>query len=362
MDNDRLKKIKKILAKEKADALFVSNPYSIYYLTGFKTLSPQEREAFVLVTETKTSLFTDPRHDTSFSDNSIEVRLITPQKNLVKNLSEIIKEEKIKTLGFEEEDLKFREYKYLNEKLKVKLKALKNVIPKLREIKEKAEVENIKKACHLADECLKQIVRTVKVGVTEKEVAFRVEFYLKKKGYDISFQPIVAFDQNSAIPHYNTWDDSGVLKKDSVVLIDFGATFQNYCSDMTRMFFMKNVSSEVINLYKKLLKVQEETMKKIKTFKKTREIDKYARELLKKESLPSFPHSTGHGIGLEVHELPSISQKSRAEIRDCQVFTVEPGVYFAGKYGLRVEDIVWVNNGIPKVLTGFPKAPQILAL
>ena len=362
MHNDRLKKIKKILVKEKADALFVSNPYSIYYLTGFKTLSPQEREAFVLVTKTKTYLFTDLRHDISFNDDSIEVRLITPQKNMTKNLQEIVKEEKIKTLGFEMEDLKFSEFNHFSNKLKVKLEGFKNVVTKLREIKEEGEVKSIKEACRLADECLKQIVRRLKVGITEKEVAFRIEYYLKQKGFDISFQPIVAYDRNSAIPHYDTQVGSGILKKDSVVLIDFGATFQSYCSDMTRMFFMKEVSNEVINVYKKLLKAQEETIKKIKDFKKTKEIDEYVRKLLKKEGFPNFPHSTGHGVGLEVHELPRVSQKSKDVIHDGQVFTIEPGVYFAGKYGLRIEDIVWVNKGVLTTLTGSPKAPQVLAL
>ncbi len=362
MFKGRIKKLRNNLEKGGINAFLISSPYNIYYLTGFKTLSASEREAFVVCTTNKTFLFTDPRHDTDLNGNLLEVKLITHQKNLTKNLQEIVGSEKIETLGFEREDLKYEEFENLSRKLKVKFKGLKNVIPKLREIKGKDEVENIKKACRLADECLKQIVPTVKVGVTEKEMSFRIEFYLKKKGCDISFLPIVAFDKNSAIPHYDTKEGDGVLKKTSVVLIDFGARVENYCSDITRMFFMRDVPTEIINLYNKLLKLQKETIRKLKDFKKAREIDKFVRNALKREGLPNFPHSTGHGIGLEVHELPSISQKSKDEIREDQVFTVEPGVYFEGKYGLRIEDIVWVKNGTPTVLTAFPKAPQILPL
>lgn len=335
--------------------LFISNPANIFYLTGFRSLSPYEREAFVLRTKKNTYLFTDPRHDTNLKKKRIKVRLLIQEKKLVDYLNEIIKSERIKILEFEEEDLKYAEYKYFSSKLKAKFRPLHGAIFKQREIKSIDEVRKIKKACRVADLCLKEVAKHLKVGVTEKEISLRIELYFKKKGYDISFTPIVAFDQNSAHPHYDTANGHGKLKKTSIVLIDFGAQVDGYNSDMTRMFFMKQAPKEARETYQKLLTAQKETIDKIKEFKTTKEIDHYVRQLLREEDLPNFSHSTGHGIGLEVHEKPSVSFRSKDKIENGQVFTIEPGVYYPGKWGLRIEDIVYIRNGKPELLTKSPK-------
>jgi Xaa-Pro aminopeptidase len=346
----------------------ISNFYNILYLTGFKGLNPYEREAWVVVTPGKIYLITDGRHDTSNLESSppageIEFKILTPKKNLTQYLNEIIKKEKINTLEFEADDLTVGEFKRIKKNLKgIQFIPTKNSVTKKREIKTNPEIEKIKKACLIADKCLEEIVKTIKIGMTEGEIAFKIEFWFKKNGHDISFYPIVAVDENSAIPHYDTKaNGSKKIKKGSVLLIDYGAKYQDYCSDTTRIFFAGKPNNEKLIRYNYLLKIQETTIKKFKEFKKLKELDDYCRDQIRRLELPSFPHSLGHGIGLEVHEGPRVSQHSKDEITSGQVFTIEPGIYFPGRYGFRIEDTIAVGeNSDPQILTKFLRAPYFL--
>lgn len=356
----RRNKVKEYLLKHNLDALLISNFYNILYLTNFKTLTTDEREAFVLVTKKNTYLFTDGRY--LFADPDISMRLIEPSRGLIVRLGEVIKEEGLKKIGFESEDVSYFEYDKISRKLlNASFIPQENPLVHLRECKEENEVGKIKKACQVGDDCLQDIARWIKVGMTEKEVAFKIEFWLKEKGYDTAFDPIVAVDVNSSIPHYNTGAGSGIIKRNSVVLIDFGARVQDYLSDITRMIFMKEVPQSVIDVYKKLSDTQSEAIKKIRSSSKLKEIDIFCRESLKKHKFPEFPHSTGHGVGLEIHEYPKVSFNAEDQKKNGQVITVEPGIYFIGKLGMRVEDTVVIRENVGLPLTSFPKEPLVLS-
>lgn len=345
---------------------FVSNFYNVLYLTGFKGLNPEEREAFAILTSEKIFLVTDGRHDLEtlkVRNPTLEIRALTAKENLVFHLKKIIKEEKIRSLGFESEDLKFLEFKRLKKALKqVRLRPAERYLLKKREIKSADEIEKIRRACEIADRCLREIIKTIKIGQTEGKIAKRIEFWFKENNYDVSFYPIVAVDENSAIPHYDTKaNGKNKIKKGSIILIDYGAKVRDYCSDITRVLFMKGASPEALNIYSKLLKCQEETIKSIGRGIKTKEIDQKCRKLLRAAKLPDFPHSTGHGVGLEVHEDPKISRKAKEKVRPGQVFTVEPGVYIPKKFGFRIEDTLVIDkDSKPRILTQFPKKPPLL--
>ena len=356
-----IKNLQKTLSKKNLGGVLTSNFYNILYLTGFKTLAPEEREAFVLLTKNSVYLFTDARYLTK-SKNGFLLRLIEPHKRLSQHLEEITKKEKIQRLGFEAEDLKFHEYEAFRKNLKnITLVPTQKIILKTREIKEQEEIKKIRKACEISSRSLQEIVKTINIGQTEKEIAFKLEFWLKEKGYEPAFDPIVAVDGNAAIPHYNVKTGQGKLKKGSVLLIDFGAKYKDYCSDMTRVFFIGRPTDEILNIYKKLLSVQEKTIQEIKKTKELKKIDLFCRKLLTDEQLPNYGHSTGHGVGLEVHENPRISPTSKDERLENQIFTIEPGVYSAGKFGMRIEDTVLVKNGDkPVILTKFTKQPFFL--
>lgn len=359
--------MQKLLEEKKVDAFLVSNFYNILYISDFKTLDPQEREAWVLITKKNTYLFTDGRYDSNIKYQRSKIKILTPQAGLVKYLNRIIALEKIRRLGFEAEDLKFSEYNSLSKKLgAVKLTPLAKAVSGLREIKNNDEIKKIEKACDISSQCLKDVIKTIKVPTTEKKIAFKIELWLKKKGYGLAFYPIVAVDENAAVPHYDTRSGNAKIKKGSFLLIDFGAKFEDYCSDMTRVFFIGKPRDELINVYNKLLDVQEKTTKEIPRFREddvlqAKEIDTFCRKELLKNNLPNFPHSTGHGVGLQVHEGPSISAKSDNKICENQIFTIEPGVYYPGKFGMRIEDTILVGqHKQPIILTKFPKSLQII--
>lgn len=371
MLNQRIEKLRKILIEKNLNGFLVSNFYNILYLTGFKTLTGDEREAWGLVTKDNIYLFTDSRY--IINNKYLILKLITPEKGLIKHLQEIVVEEKIQRLGFEGDDLKVNELQKLKEQLiNIELVSLEKLIIKIRGIKDEEEIKKIKIACQIADQCLEEIVKTIKVGATEKEIAFKIEFWLKEKNHDLSFYPIIAIDKNSAIPHYDTQNGNNEkVKKNSIILIDFGAKFQNYHSDMTRMIFVGKPTDEMINAYKILLNAQEKTIERLRTDNNPVSVDQFCRRLITEGSvkpdpytdyrLPSYPHSTGHGVGLQIHEYPKISFTSTDVLFPNQVITIEPGVYIEGKWGIRVEDTVLIKeNKQIEVLTKFSKRPLII--
>lgn len=349
----RMARLRNSLAERKLDGILISNFYNILYLTGFKTLVDNEREAWLLVTQKNHYLFTDMR----YSSDSHDIRYLTTENRLVKHLSDIMKEENIKTLGFEGEDLKYHEFDNLKKNLtKSNFVQTLGVVVKQREIKEDSETAKIKKACEIADGCLTEIVKNMRVGQTEKEIAFKIEFLLKEKGYDLSFYPIVAVDANSAAPHYDTRaGNDKKIYKNSVVLIDFGAKYQNYLSDMTRMVFVGTPDDEKINTYNSLLTAQSKTTNRLKSGVSLKDVDDFCRNNLKSAGLPDYSHSTGHGVGLEIHEHPKVSFMSEDMAIPGQIITVEPGVYIRGKWGMRIEDTVSVKKDGVDVLTQFKK-------
>ena len=377
MIQQRINKLRKILQEKNLDGFLVSNFFNILHLSGFKTLTENEREGWMLVTAKSIYLFSDSRY-LSFprrresrkldpliksEDDMFVKKLITPEKGLIKHLQEIIIEEKIKNLGVEGDDLKVSEFnqfkKYL---LDVNLVSLEKIIIKIREIKDEDEIEKIKTACQIADKCLEDIIKTIKIGTSEKEIAFKIEFRLKEKGYDLAFYPIVAVDKNSSFPHYDTRaGDDKKVKNGSIILVDFGAKYQDYLSDITRMIFVGKPSDEVVNIYNKLLSAQEKTIAALphrsgEADGQTRlqTIDSFCREGL------NYPHSTGHGVGLQIHEYPKISSTSEDVLLPNQVVTVEPGIYLENKWGMRIEDTVLIKESGVEILTKFSKKSLII--
>jgi len=366
-NNQRILKIKKNFENLNLEAFLISDFYNILYLTGFHGFSSQERESWFLITKNKSYFFTDKRYIFSSKKlKNIELITLSFEKNLLFNLQEIFEKEKITNCGFESDNLRFTEFDLLTNKIKsVKFVSTEKVILKQRAIKDKKEIEKIKKACQIGDECLKKITKLIRKGISEKELAFKIEFFIREKGFDIAFLPIVAFDENSSLPHYNTNRGKNKrLKNKGIILIDFGVKFENYCSDITRIFFLRRPNNNLLNLYQKLLLVQEKTIKFCQKERLAKEIEIFCREALAKE-LPHFSsyfysHATGHGVGLETHELPTISIFNENRIDKNQVLTIEPGIYVPKKYGLRIEDTILVEENGTKTLTRFNKKIMIL--
>lgn len=365
---ERVIRLKNITNEQRIDALFVTNFYNILYFTGFRTLVPHEREAYVLVTKKNTYVFSDGRYLDNLKFeifnsklNKLIFKLLTPEKGLMKHLQEIIEEEKIVKLGFEREDLKWSEYDTFQKTLGVELVPQDRVGVKIRAVKESQEIEKIQKACEIGDECLSDISKLLKLDMSEKEIGWKIESWIRQKGYEIAFDPIVAVDANSAVPHYDTKNGNGRVKRNSIILIDMGVRHEGYNSDITRMFFMGEQPDEVAKAYQTLLDAQTKTIQYISKEKKLSAVDMFCRKLITENHLPNYPHSTGHGVGLEVHENQKVSGTSEDLLQSGNVITIEPGIYIPGKWGMRIEDtaVLMPDNKI-KVLTEFPKSVQIL--
>ena len=228
------------------------------------------------------------------------------------------------------------------------------VVEEFRRQKTEMEMDKIRKAQAHVDKLLLPFLKSkLKAGITEKTLAFWLEHAIRGEGeFDLSFASVVAFGENSAIPHHQPGERK--LKKGDLILIDCGAKYEGYCSDMTRCFGFDKVAPEIQNQYDLLLQAQEMSLAQYKVGAKTKDLDLFCRAQLGHQE-KYFVHSLGHGVGLEVHEGASISHKSKQALRANEVVTCEPGIYYPGKFGIRIEDLVLVKEKGMEILSKTPK-------
>ena len=204
----------------------------------------------------------------------------------------------------------------------------------------------------------KEVKEAASERISESHLAAKIYFEAVKDGYGYSFDPIVGFDANSAKPHYKPESDV-YLKEDSVVLIDMGVRYQGYCSDITRTSALEP-SEEFLRAFKAVKEAQEVAISKVRDGVPAKEVDLAAREVLRRYDLEEyFVHSTGHGVGLDIHEYPRVSASSEAVLKEGMVITIEPGVYFPGKFGIRLEQMVVVRRDGAELLNSLPLEPDI---
>ena len=222
-------------------------------------------------------------------------------------------------------------------KPKKKWQTIKNTPEKMRLTKDKSEIHALKKSQQINGETLKRIKKLCKPGLTELEIAWKIKTIGHDLGTeDISFEPIVAFGPSSSSPHHQNGNRK--LKKRDIVLIDMGMKYKGYCSDMTRTFFLGKPTTQQENVYQKVLDAQLAGIAQIKAGAKAASVDKAARKSMGEDE-KYFGHSFGHGIGLDVHESPNLSSKSKDILKENMIVTAEPGIYLPGKFGVRIEDM-----------------------
>jgi Xaa-Pro aminopeptidase len=349
----RIQKIKKLLGKN-FDALLISSAPNIIYLTDFTGFSENEREAYLLVTKRGNYIFTDGRYfEVVRKIKAFQLVKISANKSFEQSLKEIIAKEKIKKLAVDEDNIKVIEL--IRIKRATKICSDDSLIEGLRTIKDETEIDNVKKACKLGDQTFRYILSQIKIGITEKSLAQKIEIFILNHGAQISFRPIVAFGENSSSPHHVSSEKK--LRKNEIVLLDFGVKINNYCSDMTRTVFFGKANNEQKKIYRIVSESQTKAIELLKLSIKNHklitgfDLDKTARSYIESEDYPSIPHSLGHGIGLDVHEKPSLSSKSKDILTNGMIFSVEPGIYIPGFGGIRIEDLVLVTAKGPQIIT-----------
>jgi Xaa-Pro aminopeptidase len=355
-----LSKVREELRKNSLDAALISSISNIIYLTKYSgfCFSKEEREAFLFITKKFQYVLTDGRYSQAVKTLIPNFKLIeTSYKlsvtNALKNLAE---KHKIKKIGFEGHDITHLEHI----KLTKTLGKISHVdLGSLRIIKTSEEISKIKNACKMGDEAFTYILKKIRLAISEKEIAYEIELFIKRQGGDISFPPIVAFGKNPALPHHMSGNDK--LRSNQIILLDFGVKLNSYCSDMTRTVFFGSANAELTKMYDTVLESQSRAINYLKSSIinhksiSAKNVDKIARDHITSKGYPSIPHSLGHGIGLEVHEAPSLSLNSKDTLKEGMVFSIEPGIYIPNFGGIRIEDLVVLTKNGPKLLTHSPK-------
>lgn len=333
----------------KAKVILITDAKQRKYFTGFSSTA-----GYVVLTETETAFTVDSRYfyaaEQALSEKGVKVYLGSDYTVL----TEYVQKEQATELGIDYSKTTVAEYAKL-QKLGVKLVDVSGVLDKQMSVKSEAEIENIKKACEIAEKAFRETLKVIKVGMTEKQVANELEYRFKKYGAtDKSFDTIVAFGTNSAVPHHETGDKK--LKENMVVLMDFGCVYNGYCSDMTRTFCFGMPGRQFLAAYQAVLSSHMRAYERIEEGMICSDADKIARDTLCNAGYgETFTHSLGHGVGVNIHEYPWVSPKGKGALQNGMVFSIEPGVYLNGKFGIRIEDTVYMKNGKPETFMSVTK-------
>ncbi len=343
---DRIKKIRRGLKSLKIEALLVSNPSNIFYLSGFRG-----DDSFLLVTIEGNYIITDFRFEQDALKRASGFNVIAGPGNIYKKIASLLEKLSLKRIGFESAHLKVMQKDILTGLIRARLLPVPGIIENLRAIKYPDEIKAIRTSACITKKVLKRIIKEIKNGRTERDIAGQIDFLLRKEGADkSSFDTIVASGENSSMPHARP-QNRKITRGDAVVL-DFGATCDNYSSDLTRTLFVGKISKHLSLLYNIVATAQKRAINRVGPGVKISDIDMAARGYITKKGFKEyFGHATGHSVGIDVHELPSINSKNHAKLKEGMVFTIEPGIYIAGIGGVRIEDMVLVNKKGCEVLT-----------
>lgn len=357
----RIEKVRKKLKSKKLDALLVSGKYDLAYLTGFKQLADNEREGFLLITDESAYLLTFFVNFGMYKQggSEFETLCISFNNKLSNIINKISDKEKIKKLAFDKSSLTVQETETLRKKIWAQFIPTDSLIEDLRLVKDNQEITYIKKACQIADQAFTFILTKISQGVSEKDLALEIEFFIKKRTDNIAFSPVVAFNKNSAIPHYIP-SSNVKLNNKSIILFDFGAKYGGYCSDLSRSVFFGTPDHKLIKIYQTVLDAQLLALNRIVAGLKAYEADKIAREYINSKGFIPFQHGLGHGVGLDIHENPRLKPESKTILKENMVVTVEPGIYLENFAGVRIEDLVVLKHNGIEVLTKADKAMIIL--
>lgn len=345
---ERIDRVRDTLDTHNIDALFVTNQYNVSYLTGFAGLSPDEREGFLLITPKTANLITFSTYFDMYKTGGegFVTHCITLEKRLHHILGEIVNRDTIKTVGFEPDSITVSELNSLKEKLPFTWKETSSVIETLRKIKDEKELAAIRKAAKVTDETFAFILRKIKSGITERILALEIEYFIKSRAQDVAFSPIVAFDQHAAIPHYLS-NNIEHITNNNLILLDFGAKVDGYCSDMTRVVFVGTPTDKQVNIYETVLAAQKKALSIVKPGLKATDVDALCRNYITEMGFSPYQHGLGHGVGLAIHEGPKLRPGINDVLEEGMVITMEPGIYIPGETGVRIEDLVVLkDNGV----------------
>lgn len=361
---DRWDRVRMGFAQYKISALVATSRVNIRYLTGFTGTF-----GLAVITDESVHLFTDGRYASRAQEEifpEVKLHVVMPSHQVWEALLDILPVGI--RVGLESWNLSVEQWARIHtlfRKKDLQRVRIGSFLEYVRSLKTSEEVGWMRQAQRLVEQVLDELFGEFQPGkTTEWEFAVELQYRLKRKGADdVSFEPIIASGPNSAIPHARSRPVP--IQPNQVLLVDVGAIYQGYCSDMTRTFWVgpDRPSLEFKQVYQTVLSAQQEALRVIRDGVKADVPDQHARKVLKGQNLESYyTHGLGHGVGLEIHEYPALSifHSNAPTLEKGMVVTVEPGVYLADSFGVRIEDMVWIQKEGVENLTGFPKDLQVI--
>ncbi len=347
---DRIARLRARFADQDIDSFLVTSAENRAYLSGFRGTA-----GYLWITPQDALLATDSRYTEQAGAQAPDYTVVRITAGL-DWIEEAVASSGARRVGFEDADMSVSLFSAIKERL-AKRDPAPSLVPtgsmatQLRAVKEPAELAVIQRAIDLADGAMETVGARLRPGMTERDVAWAMERTMRELGADgLSFETIVASGPNGAKAHHHPTDRK--LELGDGVVVDMGALYDGYCSDITRTFVLGKASTKFRKVYDTVLAAQETAAATARAGMTGGEIDGLARAVIEEAGYgDSFGHSLGHGIGIAVHELPGVGPKSEGPVEDGMVFSIEPGIYLTGWGGVRIEDLVLMENGKPRVLT-----------
>lgn len=349
--NQRLPKLRQKLIEKEIDAFFVSQPENRRYLSGFFGTA-----GFLLISQSAAILATDFRYTEQATRQAPDFQIFQTKGDIGAWLPSVLDGLNIKSLGFEAADLTFATYQRISDTIKktnkeINLVPMEGLVEKLRAIKEPEELYSIAAAARLADAAVEHCRTVIHRGMTEKDLAWGMEEFMRERGSEPPpFSLIVACGGNAAMPHHRSTNREVGLGES--IIIDIGANIDGYLSDLSRTVCLERQDRTYDKLYNVVLEAQLAAIEQAEAGKPASEVDRCARDIIIQAGYgEAFGHGLGHGVGLAAHEEPRLGPGSEAILAENMVFTIEPGIYIKDWGGIRIEDMVVIENGKPRVLT-----------
>lgn len=344
------------LEARKLDAFLVTGAPNVRYLTGFTGSN-----GMALVAGDAITLFTDPRYTIQAAQEAA-CRVKVSRGSLLKDVVAALARRRARRIGFERSRLGFDGYDYLraNAPLKSALTPILGLIERLRMTKSAAEIECIRRSVQLNSRAFEAAVKHIRPGIRELELAAEIDYRMRRLGAERpAFDTIVAFAERTALPHASP--GGRALGTGQPVLIDMGASLEGYASDMTRVLHLGRAGARIARIYRAVLEAQLAAVAAVRPGITASGVDRAARSVLRRHGLErAFVHSTGHGLGLEIHEAPRLGRKEKIRLEPGMAITIEPGAYIEDTGGIRIEDTVVVTQTGCEVLTSTSKELRIL--
>lgn len=343
--NQRINKLLGTMERLDLEAFLVTKAENVRYLSGFTGGS----DASLLISGTDKIIFTDPRYFQQVQTECPDWKLVGEKPGGWDKRSESCSG--YDRIAFESHAVSYQAFAEMDRIFSGRLVAQPNVVEGLRLVKDEDELEKLRQAARIGDEVFSSLLSVIGSGMSEKQVASEIMYLLRQKGCEKeAFDTIAVAGENAALPHGHPGER--ILKEGDMLTLDYGGFFEGYAGDMTRTIIVERASALLNTRYDLLLQAQLRALSMVRAGVSCREIDQAARDYLKEYDLDGyFLHSTGHGVGLEIHELPRVSLLSDAILAENMVITIEPGIYFPDWGGIRIEDTVIVKDGGCEIIT-----------